>query len=138
MKITTQILSTYLPHKLQFEGGGDIWTLYSVGAEGDIVLKNGLHTQVVNSSVVGVEYLPFLRPLSTFYQHSIFGGEMFCPKDRVTDQLSAINSRNNIEDFYLMCDNAEILQATKIFNYMASLHFDLFALIDNGLAVTIS
>lgn len=58
-------LVAYLPHNLEFYGGGDRWTLYSIGAEGDIVLKNGLHTEVIHAANVGVEYQPILRPFTT-------------------------------------------------------------------------
>lgn len=62
--IPTYKLAPYLPFDLQFEGGGDIWTLISMTKKGDVVLRNGLRTITVDEDNVGTEYKPILRPLS--------------------------------------------------------------------------
>ena len=68
--IASEKLAPYLAHGLEFYGGGDIWSLYSMSIEGAVVLKNGLHTEVVHEDNVGVEYKPLLLPMSLFTTNS--------------------------------------------------------------------
>lgn len=130
MKIDVIHLAEYLPHKVEFSGGGDRWTLYSVGADGDIVLKNGLHTQVVNHSGVGVEYLPILKPLSRFRDN-----EMRTSVQRVSDDLNCIRDENEFVNWYLAKDNPFLHQSDSVKEYMLKNHYDIFGLIGFGLAV---
>lgn len=61
--IDVKILAGYLPYNLQFEGGGDIWTMAGLRTNGDVVLRNGLHTQAIPAEVVGLEYKPMLQKI---------------------------------------------------------------------------
>jgi len=59
-------IGCYLPHSLQFYGGGDIWTMYSANLAGAVLLKNGLHDLVISEGNIGREYSPMLRSMSDF------------------------------------------------------------------------
>lgn len=107
-------LAPYLPFDLQFEGGGDIWTLYSMSKNGAVVLKNGLHTIVVNETNVGTEYRPILRPLSDMNESE---REIFFQHD--DSLVSGIRS------------------VVRFIGWLLENHFDVYRLIESGQATSI-
>lgn len=134
--IPVTILSQYLPFKLQFEGGGDIWTLYSVGADGDIVLKNGLHTQVVNSSVVGVEYKPILSPISKLPNSEVgIDGEGFYSPCEVLSYYDNCFSKERFDAVLLSEKIKHGAFSANLTSRLFEWRFDVFDLIGQGFAV---
>ncbi len=113
--IDTKILAAYLPFNLTFKGGGDIWNLHSVGIDGDVVLKNHRHTQVIHAENVGVEYAPLLRSFEKLtdaekYEFSeSFGGFMSTWQNGAKDRHEKAN-------------------------WFFEKHFDVYGLIKAGLA----
>ena len=63
--IDVTILSKYLPYGLKFQSidSGEIYTLYSLSIEGDVLLKDeDGDNVVVNNSHIGKRYKPILKP----------------------------------------------------------------------------
>lgn len=128
-------LSQYLPFELQFQGGGDIWTLYSVGADGDIVLKNGLHTQVVHASNVGDEYKPILSPIANMpISEIIIDGDKYSPCE-ILSQYDNAFSRERFDDEVLAHKLKHGAFSANLTSRLFEWHFDVFGLIGEGLAV---
>lgn len=113
--IDIKILAAYLPFSLTFKGGGDIWELHSVGIDGDVVLKNHRHTQVIHAENVGVEYAPLLRSFENLNEaekkdfENSFGGYM-------------ATWQNGVKDRHIKS------------NWFFEKHFDVYDLIKSGLA----
>ena len=108
-------LGIYLPHEVEFVGGGDRWTLYSLRATGAIVLKNGLHTEPIHQSNVGVEYQPILRPMKSLTrdEKDLYFSETY-------GYMSTWKNELNFTAWKL--------------NWFIQRKFDVFGLIEQGLA----
>lgn len=143
-KITPQILSCYCGSYAQFYGASDYWTMYSVGVSGAVVLKNGLHTQVVHEDNLSIEYDLHLRRLESITEDE--AKELFA----IESDDKFVNSiyHESYTNFGLgFSDEKEwaldsFLQprffSPEQFLYLLSRGFDLFNLIDAGLAKEIT
>lgn len=115
--IDVKKMAGYLHYKLLFEGGGDIWSLYSIGVDGDVVLKNGLHMQEIVADSVGVEYKPFLVPVQEL---------------SIVEMMDFYSS---FIDFPIKWDLRSIQNLHLRANWFFERHYDVYGLIEQGLAV---
>ena len=133
-------LAFYLPHNLEFYGGGDRWKLYSCSVEGAVLLKNGLHDLVVHEDNVGSEYAPILKPMDKIGERSpthdgSFWTEIeqdFAPP--MTDLMYGFSKHG----MYLSFENSlGFKQSAEIgvWERLFELHFDGFGFIGKGVAV---
>lgn len=116
--IGTDVLCSYLQYNLTFLGNGTIWSLYSISVDGAVVLKS-LHqgrTEVVNGCYLGVRFKPMLIPLEGL---SAEKAKELGYKDTKSLRLAIAKGELNYNQF----DN------------LASEHYDLFGLFEDGLAV---
>ena len=115
--IPVKEIAPYLPYGLCFYGATHIWTLSGVTENGDVLLTNGLHIHSVFSNETGTEYAPILRPMSAL-----------TPEDE--------------EDIYYheqeFDSTQPTAQAVVRLNWLLSRHYDIFGLIERGVAVDIS
>lgn len=113
-------LAIYLPHNLEFIGGSDRWIMYSQSKEGAVLLKNGLHDLVVHEANVGDEYKPILRSLSKFGQSEQARFRADCDKP------------------YNGEPNTFATEWARKIDWLCKNHYDIFGLIEKGIAVDIS
>lgn len=128
-------LAAYLPHSLEFEGGGDRWTMYSIGIGGDIVVKNGLHTEVICACYVGLEYKPILRPFSTItneeaeeYQEKVWGDTSQYVEIIINGGNAGYEGKGTWGDL--------ARRGFRTTEFFMSKKLDVFGLIEQGLAVS--
>lgn len=113
-------LAIYLPHGLEFSGGGDRWVMYSQSKEGAVLLKNGLHDLVVHEANVGDKYKPIMRDISKFG-----ASEQARFKD---DCAKPFNGE----------PNTFLTEWARKIDWLAKNHYDIFGLIPAGFAVDYS
>ena len=112
-------LSCYLPYALNFYGGGDIFTMYSISKDGDVLLKNGLDDVVLHKDNVGGEYAPILRPMSDF----LLSDRYICDA-AVPSEVHGIHK--------------DITRIAYRIDWLLQNHYDIFGLIDQKKAIDIS
>jgi hypothetical protein len=113
-------IGCYLPHNLQFYGGGSTWTMYSANLDGAVLLKNGWHDLVVSEGNIGDEYTPLLRRISDFG----------LPEQIACDR--------EINEQPIHSPDQEITLWTRKIDWLLKNHYDIFGLIDANKAVDIN
>lgn len=116
-KCVAKKLAMYLPYNLEFIGGGDRWIMYSASKDGAVLLKNGLHNLVVHEENIGEEYAAILKPMEKFNIDE---------QERCALDCSA---PTNGEPF------PQITVYARHIDWFCQNHYDIFGLIDAGLAV---
>jgi hypothetical protein len=133
-KLEIEHVAPYLPYGLKIVNG----------KESDLV--TGIDTNRVFSTYRGIYYntyllddiTPILRPLSDLTKEIEVNGEKFVPIDKLIDDLGL--KMGGLSKFGMhMCiiryyKNVDYWAIQKLFEW----HFDLFGLIDTGLAVDIN
>lgn len=145
MTLELKHLAPYLPYGLEFECIGD----YEKPEVAKMTNFNneGVHLATKYKPVMpraGVyrefyEIKPVLRPLSDLINEIEFNGEKFVPTDKLDEEFYAIteyshlsaclNFDDGILTINLLAEPLEIIQ--KLFEW----HFDVFGLIEKGLAI---
>jgi len=154
MKVNTlelKHLAPYLPYGLRIDISyyNDEDDDYKVSGSYDYPIVTGVDIRFDNlvcyysrSSSYGIditqEYAmehikPILRPLSDLTKEIEVNGEKFVPKDKLfLGDKSWINFKSSIKKYALHCEPYWIIQ--KLYEW----HFDVFGLIEEGLAIDIN
>jgi hypothetical protein len=133
MKLELKHLTPYLPYDLQIE------PLYqSMGHMG------GFHNKTLDISVLEKyeleEIKPILRPLSDTSKEIEVNGEKFVPYIKLLEQNNFDVKNMNKSDLYGYKDffkDPDLLMYNDVLK-MIEWHFDIFSLIEKGLAVDIN
>lgn len=159
-KLTLKHLAAYLPYGLKAQ---DIRTkeirlvtllhfTYNVETVG--------HNHLIYDGLLLSKHLPILRPLSDLVKEIEINGEKFIPLERLRELFYITNKYNNgsssltktliynnsfkikVEDYYYTSDNVNIYEKDindfEIYQKLFKWHFDVFGLIDAGLAIDIN
>lgn len=130
MKIELKHLAPYLPYELQLYGASDIWVMRSLGVE-EICIANGLHTQTLSFDDCLTDYSPMLRPMSSLTKEVEVNGKKFIPIEEIKESQHHLFFREDIEN---PLEGVQYLEIQKLFEW----HFDVFGLIEVGLAIDIN
>lgn len=134
MKIELKHLAVYLPYGLKgLAMDGDIYELIGITNE-YIVCKNEKYSKVEGRID---QYKPFLRPLSDFNKiHDDLNGSMYAMTFNIAqlevDEDLDILIRDEHSDFISLIDCYDTFQV------LLKYHFDVFNLIEQGLAIDIN
>lgn len=118
MKLELKHLAPYLPYGLKYIYKGIEWDLTHL-----------------ETSTKDREYKPILRPLSDLTKEIEVNGEKFVPFDYISDY------NPNTKEIYpcvIMDDGIIEMHYWKDFEKLFEWHFDVFGLIDAGLAIDIN
>ena len=141
MKLEIKHLAPYLPYNLRFDNGRDYEKDYLYGMRANcynVKMAQGAR----DSDYFRLEKIkPVLRPISDLTKEIEHNGEKFVPIDKL--KLDGISIR--INDFGLMVFFDEDYEwvyfkdiVDNIYQKLLSWHFDIFSLIQNGLAIDIN
>jgi hypothetical protein len=141
MKLELKHLAAYLPYNLQllFEKSGRIITMMSC-----YVNDGSLHIVDYNE---GNDYdlrvwnfKPLLHPLSDLTKEIEVNGEKFISIEELLHEINSLvvgGEKYSKEEMLSMCNNSYYSEAW-ITDRLTEWHFDIFGLIDTGLAVDIN
>src|SRR5690606_40023696 len=127
--LTIAHIAPYLPYGLQYKSlmNGSINELRDLSVEAELT-----------------DWMrPILRPLSQLTEEIEHNGERFVPIDRINGRLRSkiprnieVNqSVNNQNVFFVLTEWISFEQLYELFNMLFEWHFDVFGLIDSGLAI---
>lgn len=146
-KLTLEHLAPYLPYGLK---------LYHVGYKAkhilDTSIKEGVYDRemsavTLTAMVNGNEYLkPILHPLSDLTKEIEHNGEKFVPIDyingefrlEIPNKIELQNWVKNISIHFVLAEWVGIEDLYKLFKLLFQWHFDVFGLINKGLAIDIN
>ena len=144
MELTIKHLAAYLPYGLVLYGASDLWEIDILGKE-NICIKNAVHKQIISLEDLKCNYSAILRPLSMLDKEIEVNGERFIPIDwfEIGDDCnnSVDYGQGNIKLIGLLKDMAKhkFIQLEYlnygVVNKLCEWHFDIFGLIDAGLAI---
>lgn len=139
MELKIEYLSKYLPYGLKvMMNDGLIYWMHDTS--GVVRQGDSLHSVSI-ADCLRSSCKPILRPLSDLNQEVEILGENFIPIKKLGTRYSSIvcdiykNTINlDVNDF----DSINLLHYRVVFDKLYSMHFDLFRLIDNGLAIDVN
>ena len=104
--------------------------------------KCGIYSRGLKSFVNGYELFPILRPLSDLTKEIEINGERFVPINKLhpIDKLQTKEIQDNFLE-WLIKDHAiyaRLNDSIRVYNRLLEWHFDVFGLIEQGLAVDIN
>lgn len=123
-KLELKHLAAYLPYEVSvFRNTGETHNITLLTACIIVLWQGDYYT----------EFKPILRPLSDLTKEIDVNGEKFVPFEKITQGIRP-------EPEYLLRDlqNTPLLCKYFIIEMLLSWHFDIFGLIENGLAVDIN
>lgn len=128
MKLEIRHLAPYLPYELNIliTESGEIVKMLSLDA---FLFRNQVAIETNRGSLGSMWFKPILRPLSDLTKEIEHNGEKFTPSEKV----KVIQDFENIDimiksGIILFCDIQQLIEW----------HFDIFGLIDAGLAIDIN
>jgi hypothetical protein len=129
-KLEIKHLAPYLPYGLKIQGQThkSIETLF--GLKGETVFVEYSQSLYAWADIFDIK--PILRPLSDLTKEIEHNGERFVPSERYNidkDFLYEIDT--NQEDIIYI----DVLEMYNLFLILLEMHFDVFGLIDKGLAI---
>jgi len=132
MKLTIKHLAGYLPYGLKIKVGSSLCTMTIDEYSFD---KKGIN------SILEYDLKPILRPLSDLTKEIEVNGKMFVPYDLFTETFGSnddtlfenMNDEKN-ELHYSVCKDLPYYA----FEWLCSLHFDIYGLIEANLAIDIN
>jgi len=145
MKLELKHLAPYLPYKLKCwvkdypldigdNAANNIYELHAIYSNGECVFHD-----LVESQQGFQEIKPILRPLSNMDYECDIHGEKFTPYDRLKDVISEAQWLQICE---LITENPDYQLVVDLpYWYIENLikwHFDIFGLIEKGLAIDIN
>jgi len=135
MELTIKHLAAYLPYGLVLYGASDLWEIDILGKE-NICIKNAVHKQIISLEDLKCNYSPILRPLSMLDKEIEVNGERFIPIDWFEEKYYTLSLHKECErlleeDGYKWINHMSYLLIIHLLEW----HFDIFGLIDVGLAV---
>jgi hypothetical protein len=130
MRLELKHLAPYLPYGLKYQVELKEIKLM-------VISTGNIHNilRAVNEGVYGNEYKPILRPLSDLNKKKQIA-EYFCS---FYDHLERINpSTHETKNCALMLDGTIEMQYYNDYQFLFAWHFDVFGLIEKGLAIDIN
>ncbi|WP_099368089.1 hypothetical protein [Sphingobacterium sp. 1.A.4] len=137
-RLTIKELAPYLPYKLQwkFEGSDEVHEVMGID-----ITDFGVHLFSPYGDYGKCridEGKPLLRHLSSLTKEIEHNGEMFVPKDKIHN-YTKVDENGTL---YVLVDGTQwqsdpLRWDYETVNWLISLHFDVFGLIDRGLALPI-
>lgn len=153
MKLELKHLSAYLPYGLKALvwysrfGIGDTFLDKITGVYEDFVTFNDSPDWYFDSDENDAEMKLALRPLSDLTEEIEHNGEKFVPLRKLEDLFPCVEFYNDDELSYLFSDTScngdmyhsiELSLTLEISSKLFEWHFDVFGLIDKGLAININ
>lgn len=167
MKLELKHLIDAYKHQDEIIGSCDSWRINKISNE-IVYLSNGLHENQVLFSNFQIDYKIVKHPLSDLTKEIEVNGEKFvpiveiCKISETVNKVLRINSKSNIcrfdfingiQEVLRFCyhfntnhfqltdeegDNGCILHQMEMFEKLLEWHFDIYGLIENGLAIDIN
>lgn len=143
MKLELKHLAPYLPYGISIEvseyNNKYITDSWGLKCQSDYLVSE--YNRGVRKGLTLTQVKPILRPLSDLTKEIEHKGEKFVPFDRYSDIFGSnddvlfenMNNENN-EMHYSVCKELPHY----VFDWLVSFHFDVFGLIDAGLAIDIN
>ncbi|MGJ1360400.1 hypothetical protein ACR79K_27210 [Sphingobacterium siyangense] len=134
-KLTLEHLAPYLPYGVEVKTKDGIFKI--VGWVNDIGIC--LDTIFYGANAIP-EYKLILRPLSDLTKEIEHNGEMFVPKEVLIDRYDLKFDEGDyfFLDYYCIGDTDSPWTGYHIIQLLIQWHFDVFGLIDKGLAIDIN
>ena len=137
-KITLDHLAPYIPYGLKVETVDGIFEVDGWGSEIGIFLK----TMMYGANAIPA-YKPILRPLSDLTKEITHNGETFVPIDYLNGEFAGKIPRKfevnqtirNPNIFFTLAEWISFKELHELFELLFSWHFDVFGLLDAGLAI---
>ena len=138
-ELTVEHLAPYLPYglRLLYEETDSVGKVVS----SKVGIMKGVHHNTIESNPTRVSigfgdtgyiwmFKPILRPLSDLEKELTINGITFIPEDKLS----------NSTQMQIICFRLPLVNDLKVYDYqkLLSWHFDVFKLIDKGLAVNIN
>ncbi|WP_312190239.1 hypothetical protein [Sphingobacterium sp.] len=138
-KLTIEHLAPYLPYATRVCIGKTERNLTAISLDSPFVFVSAWKGSREKEMVSIDDIKPILRPLSDLTKEIDHHGERFVPKNRI-DQYTQVGGDGKL---YLLVDGAHWSCNALSWDYstvvkLISWHFDVFELIDKGLAVDIN
>ena len=143
-KLELKHLAAYLPYNVKMFANGFLGTLQTMNI--DNTTQSGYKIRVScsdwweNNNIDGKIYKPILRPISDLTKEIEVNGEQTTPIDWIWDNVKHIDY---FFDYgYLMVEECNIenieMYPYNVIKQLLSWHFDVFGLIQSGLAIDIN
>jgi len=134
MKLELKHLAPYLPYKLKMKGnqGGDVFHLLGLRNNETCLFFELSYWEDI------FDFKPMLRPLSDLTKEIEIDGEKFVPIDELELEQCELGV-NSLGVILFQKSDHEFIYASDIYNQVLQRlfewHFDVFGLIDEGLAL---
>lgn len=135
-KLTLEMVAHYLPYGLKMANGKYIGEIESVMiAKGEFRIScSGWYEKFSDG-----KYLPILRPMSDYKPYSdsyTIGGGIFAKTGiDINNELQIVVDSDLDQPFHYYVD---LMEVNKALNILLEYHFDVFGLIEKGLAIDIN
>ena len=126
MKLELKHLAPYLPYGLKISN-----RLYS--SQSYFIMEGDNIDGVIRNNIEGLK--PILRPLSDLTTNIVVNGEMFIPSDRIINKFDGSFDPFTASN-YRYFDGRDLTLHTWL--ALFEWHFDVFGLIEKGLAIDIN
>lgn len=130
MKLELEYIAPYLPFGLKVDSGGQMEELTTLDTNHDI--QTSFRGHLINHT--RLEFIkPILRPLSDLTKEIEHNGERFVPIDVIFKECGFTKTTNHFQEFTedVRAGKTEYRAISRLFEW----HFDVFELIEKGLAV---
>ena len=132
-RLTIKELAPYLPYGVL--GMDKRGVIYELGVEPTFAMQPQVRDCY---SFIAYNIKPLLRPLSSLTEEIEHNGERFVPKDKIHN-YTKVDENGTL---YVLVDGTQwqsnpLRWGYETVNWLISLHFDVFGLIDRGLALPI-
>ncbi len=131
MKLELKHLAPYLPYGLKIETHKIVTTLFSVNPDYGTVKFIDKDREPYNTALKNIK--PILRPLSDLIKDEFFNELFILIGGRFKNYK---HFKDEMLDNYLY--SSPKLMSYRVFELLVSLHFDVFGLIEKGLAVDVN
>lgn len=133
-KLTLEHLAPYLSYNIMAYGASDYWNITGLN-QTKITLKNALHSLLISIDDFSVDYDLLLHPLSDLAKEIEHNGKKFIGRDEFNDiQWATFCDFEGFEDWMLL---TKLLEYESVIELIKR-HFDVFGLIEKGLAIDIN
>lgn len=136
MNLELKHLAAYLPYGITVYGSSELWKLFGIDkvVNGEIFVNlenvNGNPTANYYRSASMYEHSLVLRPLSDLTKEIEMNGERFVP----IKKISIYGDNKAYLEEAILTGLVEVI----VFNMLLSWHFDVFGLIEKGLAIDVN
>jgi len=137
LELELKHLAPYLPYGLRFKGNGYIKKLIGINSfrfntYAPFRTQEGIYARDENLVMLGK---PILRPLSDLTKEIEHNGKKFIPVNYIEDDNP---NTAEIQNCAIMSDGSIELHYWRDYQLLFILHFDVFGLIEKGLAIDIN